>query len=351
MVIQPAEVDVSVLVPVLNEQAYLGTAVPAMLSQDYGGTIEVLFIDGGSTDGSLEILRGMAAEDSRIRLLANPHRRTPQALNIGLRHARGRFIVRMDAHTVYPPTYIAVGVARLERPDAGGVVWVSGPQLAVGTNRGSRRVALALSTPLGVGGARYRLAHQAEVEVDSGFTGVWQRSTLEQAGGWDEEFVNDQDFELAARIRAAGGRIVSLPEMAASYIPRDTLPRLAKQYLTYGRFRVKTAKKHPTSMRRSQLLPPALVLTAAASIIAPTPIRRAARLGIGLYAVVLAGTAARSATAGQTTDAVALPAVLATMHVSYGVGVLLGCAQFGLPAEAILGGQRAAWRMGRAQRL
>lgn len=331
-------VDVSVLVPVLNEQQHLRDAVQGMLSQEFDGTVEFLFIDGGSVDGSPAILAELAELDSRVRVLENPLRRTPHALNVGLAHARGEFIARMDAHTVYPRRYLADGVHRLR---AGDVASVSGPQIAVGATPGSRRVALALRTSLGTGGAGFRRAMDGETEVDTGFTGVWRRSTLERHGGWDEEFVNDQDMELAARIRKAGGRIVCIPEMAASYIPRDTLAALARQYLRYGRYRVKTAQRHPQSLRRSQLLPPALLLTAATATVAPAgPLRRLARAGIGAYFAALLASSARAASEDGSADAAALPAVWATMHVSYGIGFLAGCAQFGPPTAGI---KRLVW--------
>ena len=192
----PDQVDVSVLIPVLNEEAHLRAASDAMLAQDFPGRAEFLFIDGGSEDASAAILGELAASDDRVRVLANPARRTPQALNIGLRAARGTFIARMDAHTLYPPRYLASGVERLRRDDC---AWVSGPQLAVGVDPGSRLVARALGAALGKGGARFRDALEREHEVDSGFTGMWRRETLERHHGWDEEWLNDQDLELAAR--------------------------------------------------------------------------------------------------------------------------------------------------------
>ena len=134
--------------------------------------------------------------------------------------------------------------------------------MAEGEGRWSRRVALALTTRLGTGGASFRHAADAEFEVDSGFTGLWWRETLERHGGWDEEWLNDQDFELAARIRKAGGTIVCVPAMAAGYIPRDGLGALARQYHRYGFYRVKTSLRHPESLRRSHVLAPGLVLTA-----------------------------------------------------------------------------------------
>src|SRR5215216_7332779 len=266
-------VDVSVLTPILNEEEHIREVAAKMLAQRFDGTIEFLFIDGDSEDRTAAILRDLQRADERVRILKNPRRSTPISLNIGLAEARGAFIARMDAHTFYPEDYLARGVARLRR---GGADHVSGPQLAHGEGTWSRRVALALDTPLGRGGARFRHASNGEIEVDSGFTGVWPRSVLEAHSGWNEDWHNDQDSELAARIRGSGGRILCLPEMGARYIPRDSLKALARQYWRYGVYRAKTSGAHPDSMRRSHLLPPSVALSLSAAIL---PLGRLRRLG------------------------------------------------------------------------
>jgi succinoglycan biosynthesis protein ExoA len=327
-------VDVSVLTPVLNEQEHIGAAAEAMLAQQFDGRLEFIFVDGRSEDATPSILRKLAARDGRVRILDNPQRRTPVALNIGLRAARGEFVARMDAHTQYPPDYIARGVERLRRGDA---AHVSGPQLARGEGKWSRRVALALASRLGTGEADFRRATAGEIEVDSGFTGLWRRSTLAGQGGWDEEWLNDQDSELAARIRKAGGRIVCLPELAAGYVPRNSLWRLARQYWRYGFYRAKTSGRHPESMRRSHVLAPGLVLTLALALAGRGRCGQAARAGTALYALGLLATAAREARPGRRADAAALPLVFVTMHLSWGLGFIAGSLRFGPPLAAIAG--------------
>jgi glycosyltransferase involved in cell wall biosynthesis len=223
-----AAVDASVLVPVLNEEEHIREAVDAMRAQDFDGRIEFLFMDGGSTDATRAILEELAAEDPRLRVFDNPGRTTPHALNVGLAAARGEYVVRMDAHAFYPPRYIAAGVERLGR---GGVDWVAGPAIPRGAGRWSKRVALALNSGLTtVGSRKWSAAAEGgdggggEVELDTGvFAGVWRRETLERHGGWDVGWPINQDSELAARVLAAGGRIVLLPEMGAEYVPRDNL--------------------------------------------------------------------------------------------------------------------------------
>jgi succinoglycan biosynthesis protein ExoA len=330
-------VDVSVLTPVLNEEAHIREAAEKMLAQRFDGTVEFIFVDGSSEDDTVAILRELQAADPRVRVLDNPRRSTPVGLNIGLAAAGGAFIARMDAHTLYPEDYLARGVARLRR---GGAAHVSGPQLPHGEGTWSRRVAMALGSRLGRGGARFREEPEGEIEVDSGFTGVWPREVLEAQGGWDEEWRNDQDSELAARIRGGGGRIVCLPEMGARYIPRDSLPSLWRQYWRYGYYRAKTSAAHPESMRRSHVLAPSVTLALAAALLPLGRLRRLARGAVAAWIAALVGVAAvearrHSSEEVTTGDAATLPAVFAAMHLAWGLGFLLGCVRFGPPLRAL----------------
>ncbi len=323
---------VSVLTPVLNEERDLSEAIAAMRRQTIGDRVEFLFIDGESSDRTVQIIRQAAAHDQRIRLLSNPARRTPQALNVGLAAARGTYIARMDAHTIYTPGYLEAGVARLERGD---VAWASGPQLPVGRGRWSRRVAIALSSRLGVGSAAFRRSTEHEIETDSGFTGVWRKSLLDELGGWDEQWPINQDGELAARIRERHLKIVCLPAMGSEYIPRDSLRALARQYWGYGQYRCKTSVRHPRSMRRSHVLPPGLVATCVASLL-PGRWGRPFRRLLVLYAAGVLATVAAFARTNRPGDAVGAGVALTIIHLSWGTGFLAGVARFGLPARAVL---------------
>jgi succinoglycan biosynthesis protein ExoA len=323
---------VSVLIPVLDEAEQIEQTATRMLGQQLEGRVEYLFIDGGSTDGTRSMLRKIAMDDPRVRVLDNPRRSIPAALNIGLRAAGGRYAARMDAHTYYPPDYLGRGIERLRRGDA---AWISGPALPFGTDPFSRRVALALSTWLGVGGAGFRRRAEHEFDSDTGFTGVWQMETLRRHGGWDEESLVNEDAELAARIRQAGERIVCVPEMAARYVPRNSFRGLTRQYFRYGQYRARTSRLHPASLRRSNLLPPGLVLAVVAALVAPRLVRRAARVALAAYLGALgvaSGGIARQAGAG---DAVQLPLVFGAMHLSWGVGFVVGSFRFGVPWRAV----------------
>lgn len=324
----------SVLVPTFNEQAHVEASIRAMLDQRFTGDIEVLVIDGGSTDRTPEIVTRLASEDPRVKLLDNPARRTPNALNVGLRHSSADYIVRMDAHAEFPPDYVARGIERLARGD---VELVGGPIVAEGHGRWSRRIALARNTWLAMGGGSSQ-APADEAEVDTVCWGVWRRDTLLALGGWDEGWPINQDAELAARIRRSGGRIVRLAAMSARYVPRDSLRALSRQYNRYGKFRAKTAGRHPETMRLSHVFAPGLALTVAATALPlPRRLRRSARLGLGAYGAVLAAGTARVAAApgAHPRDVATVPLVLATMHLSWGVGYMMGCLRFGPPLQAL----------------
>jgi glycosyltransferase involved in cell wall biosynthesis len=333
--------DASVLIPVLDEERYIEQSVAAMRRQRFDGEIEFVFADGGSSDRTKELLESIAVEDPRIRVFDNPNRSVSSGLNVALKHARGQFVARMDAHTEYPPDYIAAGIERLRR---GGTRWVSGPQVPVGHGPVSRAVALALGSALGRGGSKKwgqdatdRSTPADEYELDSGvFAGVWERATLLEYGGWDERWPRNSDSEMAGRFLANGERLICVPAMGAAYVPRDSLRGLWRQYLGYGEYRAKTAARHPQTLRRSHLLAPSLVLDTVIAVCGPGPLRRAARAGLGLYVVAIGSAAARAVPDAESPiDALLLPVVLAVMHFGHGVGMLAAIGREGVPTSAL----------------
>jgi glycosyltransferase involved in cell wall biosynthesis len=325
-------VAVSVLTPVLNEEEHLREVVARMSEQDIGAPVEFLFVDGGSADGTRAILEDLAAQDPRIRVFDNPKRHTAAGLNIALAHARGEYVARMDAHSFYPPGYLRVGVERLRRGD---VAWVCGPQVPHGRGWWSERVAAALQSRLGVGASnRFDVAGADELPLDTGvFTGVWRTDVVRRFDGWDEGWPINQDSELAARMLAAGERIVSLRAMAADYVPRNRPRALARQYFRYGMYRAKTFRRHRV-LRASLLLPPGLVAAVPASLSPARVIRTPARAGLIAYACAVAATGARAAASSRAAaDLVGVPAALATMHLCWGAGFLVGLARRWAPAD------------------
>lgn len=324
---------ITTLTPVLNEEDHVRETVAGLQAQDIAHEAEFIFIDGRSSDRTREILEQLAAEDPRIRVLDNPRGQTASALNVGLRAARGEYVARIDAHSRYPAHYLSRGIERLQRDD---VDWVAGPQVPVGNDAWSRRIATALGTRLATGASnrwdRDVAQHGGgEVELGTGvFTGVWRRATVDRHGGWDEGWPINQDSEMAARVLRRGGRIVSVPELAAEYSPRSSLRALARQYRRYGMYRAKTMLRHPWTMRPPHVVMPGLVVASAAAAFAPRPLRPAARAAVAIYGVAVAGQSALVARGPR--DAFALPVVFVTMHASWGAGFLIGLFRFSPPA-------------------
>jgi hypothetical protein len=207
----------------------------------------------------------------------------------------------------------------------------------------SRAVALALRTRLGRGGSRKWGVETGtaggEYELDSGvFCGVWERAALLEVGGWDERFTRNQDSEMAGRFLARGERLVCLPAMAANYTPRRSLGGLWRQYFEYGQFRALTAGHHPHTLRRSALLPPAVVLAGVVSLLPSSPVRGLSRTALALYGLVLGAAGAGAlADADPPRDALVVPVVLPVMHLAHGSGFLAGCVRHGPPLAALAG--------------
>jgi succinoglycan biosynthesis protein ExoA len=325
----PRRVTVTTLTPVLNEERHIRLTVDALRAQDIAEDAEFIFIEGRSRDRTRAILTEMAAEDERIRVLDNPRDQTASALNIGLRAARGEYVARIDGHARYPAHYLSRAIERLQ---VGDVDWVAGPQIPVGADTWSRRIAIALGTRLATGASKRwerDVADDGEVELGTGvFTGVWRRATLDRDGGWDEGWPVNQDSELAARVLRRGGRIVSLPELGAEYTPRNSLHALARQYCRYGMYRAKTALRHPWTVRGPHIILPGVVMAAGAALAAPRPVRVPARGVLAMYGVAVVGESARAGEDAR--EALGLSLVFLTMHLSWGAGFLVGLARFAL---------------------
>ena len=289
--------------------------------------LEILVLDGMSIDRSREIVKKYAEQHPFIRLLDNYKRIQAAALNTGIREAKGKIIVRMDAHTLYASGYIRRCVRLLETTEAANV---GGLQRAIGTNYISNTIAIATTTPFGIGNAYFRYAEK-EIWVDTVYLGAWRKSTLEALGGFNEEWVVNEDYELNHRLRRAGGRILLSPKIQCWYHIRPSLSQLANQYFRYGFWRVKTLVAHPDSLRWRQLAPPALVMVLLISL-GILPINP--MLGIGIPAFyVIASLIASILTAShrEWKYLPILPVVFDTIHLSWGIGFLAGLFKWGIP--------------------
>ncbi|MEW1955057.1 glycosyltransferase family 2 protein [Terrabacter sp. NPDC080008] len=308
---------VSVIMPILNEERHLRDAVAMILAQDYAGPLEVVLALGPSRDRTDEVAAQVANADARVRLVANPSGRTPDALNAAIGASTGEVIVRVDGHAEIPDDYISVAVTELLRVGADNV---GGIMDAQGTTTFERAVAAAMRSPLGVGSSRFHTGGSAG-EADTVYLGVFRRSALERVGGYDSHFARAQDWEMNHRIRETGGTVWFTPDLKVTYRPRATVKALAKQYFHYGRWRRVVARHHEGTINPRYLAPPTMVAVATAATVAGFFWRPAWAVPAAYAAGVVAGGAAISRGESPATRAVT-PVVLATMHWSWGVGFL-----------------------------
>lgn len=316
---------VSVVCPVYNEERFIAGCIEGMLRQDYPrDSIEFIFIDGGSLDSTMEILEEYSRKCPNIRIARNSKRIIPVSMNIGINLARGETVVRIDAHALYPDDYVSrlVSVKRSLEADNVGGVCVTVP---AGESSVAHGIAIALSTPFGMGDSRFRTGASRVMEVDTVPFGCFSRSMLLAMGGYDERFVRNQDDELNGRIRLEGGKIWLVPDVRITYYPRNTFSSLWKMWYGYGLYKPMVARKlgKPATVR--QMVPPLFVLVLCAGLICGLW----KLLGV-IGALWLAG-AVGSAVGRSHRVSVIASAVVAysVVHLSYGYGYLGGL--IGLP--------------------
>lgn len=307
---------VSVVLPTLNERPYIRDCLDSLLAQDHPAIVEILVCDGGSTDGTREIVAGAPAP---VRLVENPGVTAAAGMNAGIAAATGDVICRADAHGLYAMDYVRQCVEVLEETGADNV---GGPMVPVGTTAFGRAVAAATSSPLGVGPGRFHYSTRREY-VDTVYLGAWRRGTLEALGGYDEENLQwaAEDHELNFRITAGGGRIVLDPSIHSVYFPRSTVRSLARQYRNYGVGKVSTLAKHRRLPTWRPLAPAALVGISAVGFLTRRGWQRAA-VPLAHGGVVVSG-AARIGRGKGVSPWRAFVAI-ETCHWAYGVGVLVG---------------------------
>lgn len=311
---------VSVIIPARNAESALPSTLDSVLSQEYSGDFEVVVADGSDSDATADLIR---ERYSGVRLVDNPDGSTPSALNRAIEVSGGDVIVRCDTHSVLPSGYIQRAVETLLRTGASNV---GGQQFAVGETYFERAVALAQTTPLGVGDARYRLGGGAEGPADTVYLGVFRRDMLDSVGGYDTDLMRNQDYELNWRLQQNGGIVWFDPELVVRYRPRRSLGALAVQYFDYGRWKSVMLRRDCGSMRPRHFASPLLVLGLIVSAILGVAGVGMPWLPFGLPIIYLTALLLGMVTVGvhrRDTAALLLPIVFATMHISWGIGFFL----------------------------
>jgi glycosyltransferase involved in cell wall biosynthesis len=308
--------EISVILPVLNEEKYLEDAVTAILAQQYDGKIEVILAVAPSVDRTSEIAQRLHINDPRVVIVDNPTGRTAAGLNLAIAASQYSIIVRVDGHANIPKNYCHLVSEVLEST---GAVNVGGVMAAEGQSLFERSVARAMRSPLGVGASRFHTGGGAG-EVDTVYLGAFRKEALLAVGGFDERFTRAQDWELNFRLRQEGGVVYFDPRLIVTYRPRSTVKALAKQYFEYGRWRRVVSRRHQGTINYRYLAPPFTVVATTLSLLLGWLVSSLLFIPALVYAVFI--LIASSVIGKSMGEILCLPTILLTMHISWGLGFL-----------------------------
>jgi len=326
---EQAEPFVSVIMPIRNEADFIERAIMSVLDNDYAAEkMEILVVDGMSDDGTRQTVEKLCQAYSRIRVLDNPKRIVPTAMNIGIKAARGDLFIRVDGHAEIPADFVTRSVECMrEQPDA----WVVGGCIeTVAGDYTGRAIASAMRSPVGVGNSKFRLGDY-EGWVDTLAFGTHHKWIVDEIGYFDEELVRNQDDEFNLRIILAGGKIWMSKSIRSTYFSRGSLRKLWRQYFQYGFWRIRTLQKHRRPATLRQLAPlffvlSLLLLGLAGVLWEPCLILLAAEA-----ILYLLGLAAGALDVGRRSGwrfVPIAPLVFAILHFAYGLGSLWGGIRF-----------------------
>lgn len=251
----------SIIIPIYNEEKFISKCLDSILLQDYPKEdIELLLCDGMSTDKTRKIIADYQKKYSWIKILDNPNRIAPCAMNIGIKASSGEIIIRLDAHVLYPSNYFSVLVHYLnELPEAENVGAIC-RTLPINDSIEAKSIAAVLSSSFGMGNSYFRVGTSVVMEVDTVPFGCFRRSIFDKVGLYDEELVRNQDDELNARIIKSGGKIYLIPDLECVYFARDTAEKVYKMFYQYGMFKPLVNKKLGSPATIRQFFPLCFVL-------------------------------------------------------------------------------------------
>lgn len=326
--------EISIIIPCYNEEKTITQVLSAILAQSIDiNTCEVVIADGMSSDKTRDTIAEFSTSHNElsIRVVDNPKRNIPSALNTALNSSKGQYIVRLDAHCVPERTYIERCITHLKNNTADNIggVWIIEPG---DTTHVAKAIAIAASNSIGTGNAAYRMAGSLAGFVDTVPFGSFRRELFDNIGCYDEKLLSNEDYDFNVRIRKAGGRIYLDPKIQCIYYARTNLKSLAKQYWRYGFWKVKMLRKYPDSIRWRQALPPLflLALTALFCISIFLPVFFFLLGGVVLiYCVTVAFSVGKDKRSKELAfrEKLFTMAAIMTMHFSWGSGFLVSLMQ------------------------
>jgi glycosyltransferase involved in cell wall biosynthesis len=231
---------ISIVVPIFNEEKYIKIFLDSIIESDFDNNkIEILLVDGGSNDKTVEIIKDYQQKYPFLKLLHNPKKIVPVAMNIGIREATGEYIIRLDAHSSYPKDYLSKLIEYHQKLDASNIGGICKTEV-LNLTPVSKAIKRVLTSPFGVGNAIFRLGSKKIQEVDTVPFGCYRREVFEEIGFYDERLVRNQDIELNKRLKSAGGKILLVPEIESTYFAREDFKSFIKNNFANGRWNILT---------------------------------------------------------------------------------------------------------------
>jgi len=316
--------SITVMMPVRNESRYLEKAVASVLAQNYPGNLEIILAVASSVDNTAEIAQQLADNNSSIKVIDNPKGLTTAGLNLAIEHSKADVIIRVDAHSELAPNYLSRGVEILSETSS---ALVGGIMAAKGQTPLQKAVAFGYGSVFGLGGGNYHVGGKAG-EADSAYLGIFDAKVLKSVSGYDEKIIRGEDWDLAQRIKKAGGRVWFSPELQVNYWPRSNVRALAWQFYSTGVWRGELTRRAPAKASIRYFIPPVALLIFVDLIILSlfgSFDQRVLILPIAIYLLLLSfasGTAKQLGILDRLAIFVALP----VMHLSWAVGFWVGLA-------------------------
>ncbi|MBN1688951.1 MAG: glycosyltransferase family 2 protein [Candidatus Omnitrophica bacterium] len=315
---------VSIILPILNEALSIKQCLESLLAQDYPKEkMEIIIADGGSIDGTREIVSSLQRQRSNIKMILNEKRIVATGLNMAIRESKGEVIVRLDGHAEVGPDYVRRCVEELYRLKADSV---GGRTEAFGTENFGNSVALAMNSWFGTGGAQFRSSNISGW-VETVFPGVWKRSLFDEIGLFDEEMVRNQDDEFSYRMLKQGKKIYLDSNIRIKYRVRSKIWDLFRQYFQYGAWKVRVLQKHPRQMKLRQFVPALFVATfiiagfLGCCWVIPRILFKTCALA---YLAANLGASSSIAVRNGLRHIFFLPLIFLIIHLAYGLGFLAG---------------------------
>jgi len=309
------------VIPALNEAGHIEACIRSLMSgPDKLREVSLIVTDGGSTDATVSIVEGLQTEFPKLQIIHNPARLQSAALNLAAKTSatdRTRYLVRCDAHSIYPEGFILSVAGSLEHTQAASVVI---PMDAIGRSCFEKANAWIVDTPLGSGGSAHRGGRKSAY-VDHGHHAGFDLATFLSLDGYDETFSHNEDAEYDQRVSNSGGEIFLNADIRIKYIPRGDVRRLARQYFSYGKGRARTVQKHGQRLKLRQAIPIFALLASLAGLIAAPLFWPALILPLG-YVSVLVAASVFVMMKQRSACGLFAGLVSGTMHMSWAAGFI-----------------------------